>query len=145
MTFFDLDGAQMECQFEREQSDAATSDMKSAFQQLEQARAALESERSFWDGSTLATVGGLITIGVSVAACVAPEPVVTKTICAATITAGALGVTASEVDRFSDISSAEAALQQAETLYDMASREATRAQMEFGSCIWHHLAKPSTN
>lgn len=143
MTFFNLDDAQDECQFEREQSDAATSDMKSAWQQLQQARAALESERSFWDGSTFATIGGLLTVGVAIAACVAPEPVVTKTVCAATVGAGALGVAASEIDRVGDISSAEAAVQQAEMLYDMASREATRAQMKFGSCIWHHLAKPT--
>lgn len=140
MTFQTLSQAQASCQAERVEAEQAAADMKAAFDQLQAARQALESERSFWDGSTLGTGAGIATI---VGACLLPEPF-SKAVCIGGIIGGGLGVGASEVDRQNDIANAEATVAQAELLYDVASRLAAQLQLTYGACLWHHISKPGS-
>jgi outer membrane protein TolC len=137
MTNMTLAEAKAACASERQRAMDAAAAMKSAFEAVEAARASLESAKSVLDGSTFATGAGILTI---VGACLLPEPF-SKAVCIGGIAAGGLTAAGSEVDRQSDISSAEAALAAAQATYDQAVLAHEVAFNNALSCGLHHLSK----
>lgn len=107
---------------------------------IQDAREALEGERSAWDESTVATGGGVFTIIGGVLLCLAPDPtLLTKVGCGAAILGGAGTVGASEYDRFDEIREAEERLERIQQRYDRLRESTSKLREEYNKCVSHHV------
>jgi hypothetical protein len=140
MTNMPIGLAEIACSKEREERDQAFQEMRLAEQALDQARQALEDERSEWDESSYATGGSVLGIIGGVLLCVAPDPtLLTKVGCAAGVLGGGAGVAGSEIDRAKEIAAAKAAVSQAEAAYWQAKSRYDSAAAAAQSCVLHHM------
>lgn len=137
MTFLTFDEAQTACADELASVRTAEATMASAWDALQAAKSDLASARSVLDGSTFAS--GAAVVGVIIA-CLLPEPF-SKSICVAGIVGGGLAVTGSEVDRQSDITSAENAVAVAQVTYDVSVSLYEAAFAASFGCLIHHMSK----
>jgi hypothetical protein len=121
------------CKDEKEESDESLEDFRHASEDRDQAREDLEDAESLFDGSTWASGGAIIGIGL---ACVSNP--FSWVICGLGMGAGGAALFGSETDRADDIKDAKNALQRAERDYWKANARFQRAMRKEMHCRHHN-------